>query len=212
MAPIGTPSTLSGFDSSSTQPVDLPGGTTCPSSSIRYPMPEPTDVTNKSNLGWDSNNPNLHPHEPRHNYNVDNFPRVHSRTRETFTQNHWSAMTTAEHTPRRSYSHQPIDMTIRTNRGQHHSLPTHDHYSQHTKRRFTAGEEVDNFLAGMAKDIKRIIVNAHQRDPEANTRVQNPEVHLINWKFYRLDGQNLTTIREGSFRWDSEFGNVGRIV
>ena len=60
---------------------------------------------------------------------------------------------------------------------QHHSLPTYGHYSKQIKRRFTSEEEVDNFLAGMAKDIKQIIVNAHQKHPESNTRIRNPEVH-----------------------------------
>ena len=36
---------------------------------------------------------------------------------------------------------------------------------------------MDNVLAGMTKDIKQIIVNAHQKYPKHNTRIKNPEVH-----------------------------------
>ena len=38
----------------------------------------------------------------------------------------------------------------------------------------------------------------------------NPHLWL-NWKSYRLDGQNLTSKRNGSFQCNSEFDNVSRL-
>ena len=66
-APIGTPSVSSGFESS-TQPIKSPRQVTRSRFPIRYPTPDSPNIYRKSNLGWDSSNPNICTHIPRHNH------------------------------------------------------------------------------------------------------------------------------------------------
>ena len=61
--------------------------------------------------------------------------------------------------------------------GRPHSISVPGHYSQQVKRRIGNKDEVNTFLAGMAKGIKRIIVNARHQNPNTDTRLQNPEIH-----------------------------------
>ena len=99
-------------------------------------------------------------------------------------------------------------MTTQVVKERQNSLPTKGHYSQQVKSRFNASEEVDDFLAGMAKDIKHIIIKARQQDPKANKRIQNPEVHYnpdtrLNCKATQMTRPETTTLI--SYRNNSGF-------
>ena len=105
---------------------------------------------------------------PKRGHQMNNPIRVDSKTTENPSQNHPSFRITTNHIPRGSDIQQPINTNERPGANQHHSLPTYGHYSQQIKRRLTSEEEVDNFLAGIGRDIKQVIVNAHQKYPDSN--------------------------------------------
>ena len=116
-------------------------------------------------------------HRPRRGQQMNNLIRLDSKATDSPSQNHPLSTPTTDHIPGGSNIHQPISTGEQAETNQHHGLPTHGHFSQQIKRRFTSEEAVDNFLAGISRDIKQVIVNAHQRHPESNKRTRNPEVH-----------------------------------
>ena len=164
MAPIGTRSTSSGFGSSSAEAITTlqrPKGNRSP---IRYPTPETDKVSTVSNLGWDSSNPNLHLDKPQMDFTRTTKQNPHDL--RLVNQNIQLGLMTTDHIPRKSYSHSTTD-SPRPKRGAHsQSLPADNRYQGYQQnKRHHAEKDVDNFVMGMAENMKRIIVNDHHNEP-----------------------------------------------
>ena len=138
-------------------------------SPIRYPTLETDKVPINSDLGWDSSNPNLH--KPQMDFTKARIQSPHNV--KIVIQNTQSESMTADHIPRRSYSHNTTETQSRKRGAHSQSLPADNRFQgyQQNKRHHAAEKNVENFVAGMARNIKKIIVNAHHKDPE------NPHNH-----------------------------------
>ena len=163
MAPIGTPSTSTEFGSPSATTIAAPQWTKGRRSPIRFPMPERQQNPTSSKLGWDSSNPNLHPNKTHIDFTQTTERSPHNA--EATHQNTQSERMPTDHTPRRSRRHSTSDPPSHKRGAQTQSLPNNNkHQHQQQNKRHHAERDVDNFVAGMAKNMKQILVNAHHNE------------------------------------------------
>ena len=172
--PEAAPSTSSGFESS-TYPIKSYGQINRHRSPIRFPTPDPPNPGGGSELGWDTNNPNIHTRSLRHKSRTVGPVRTRSETSQSPIRDHRSS-TVRENNIHRTPIHQR-SYEARTGTKHRPDTSTQAYSSQQTKRRCTSEEAVNTFLEGIRGDIKQIITNAHQRYPNSNIRTGNPEVH-----------------------------------
>ena len=163
IAPISTPSTSTKFGLPSTLTITTPQRTKGNRSPIRFPTPEADKLPTSSDLGWDSSNPNLHLNTPRVNPTKTTKPNPHNP--KVNEQNIQSEPMTVDHIPRRSYSHNTTNSSSHKREAQNLSLLIDNRHQIHQQnKRHHAETEVDKFAAGMAENIKQIIVNAHRNN------------------------------------------------
>ena len=161
MAPISTPSTLTKIKSPSTSTTSTPQQARKNISPIRFPTPEPDKLLTSPSLGGDSSNLSLSLNAPQ--INITKTITRNPRDIKLTEQNLQSEPTNLDHLPRRSYSYTSTNSSNHKRGAQSLGLLLNNRNQDHQQnKRHHVENKVDNFAAGMAENIKQIIVNVRQ--------------------------------------------------